>query len=41
MSLLENELEIKKVTVNRVDAKPVSNNYEDVLINNLLEVIVM
>ena len=36
-SLFENDPEIKKVTVNRVDAKPVSNNYEDVLIHNLLE----
>jgi len=28
----------RKVKVNRVDAKPISNNYEgDVLVNNLLE----
>ena len=42
-SLFENEPEIKKGMVNRVDAKPVGNNCEgDVLINNLLrEVIVM
>ena len=37
-SLFENDPEIKKVKVNRVDAKPVGNNYEgDVLIHNLLE----
>ena len=37
-SLFENEPEIKKVKVNRVDAKPVSTNYEgDVLVNNLLK----
>jgi len=36
-SLFENEPEIKKVKVNRVDAKPLSNYYEgDVLVNNLL-----
>ena len=37
-SLFENDPEIKKVKVNRVDAKPVGNNCEgDVLIHNLLE----
>ena len=37
-SLFENDPEIKKVMVNRVNAKPLSNNYEgDVLVNNLLE----
>ena len=37
-SLFENDPEIKKVKVSRVDAKPVGNNYEgDVLVNNLLE----
>ena len=37
-SLFENDPEIKKVKVNRVDAKPVGNNCEEnVLINNLLE----
>ena len=42
-SLFENEPEIKKVKVNRVYAKPVSNYYEgDVLVNNLLrEVFIM
>ena len=42
-SLFENEPEIKKVKVKRVDAKPLSNNYErGVLVNNLLrEVFVM
>ena len=42
-SLFENEPEIKKVKVNRVDAKPLSNYYEgDVLVNNLLrEVYIM
>jgi len=35
-SLFENDPEIKKVKVNRVDAKPVGNNYEGVvLVNNL------
>ena len=37
-SLFENDPDIKKVKVNRVDAKPLSNNYEgDVLVNNLLK----
>ena len=41
-SPFENEQEIKKGMVNTVDAKPVGNNCEDDLINNLLrEVFIM
>ena len=41
-SLFENDPEIKKGMVNTVDAKPVGNNCEDDLINNLLrEVFIM